>query len=108
MSSVIEFLVDQVFEQDNHLRIQGACNYGPIYKGDTFLLASKSEIDLTKILRQEEQNPPRLNVRKILLTVEKIITYHQEVDELPTGMSGELFVVGEGQEEIKPGDRIGI
>jgi len=35
------------------------------------------------------------------LKVTKIITYRREVTELPTGMSGELFLQGDGADQLR-------
>ena len=39
-----------------------------------------------------------LHLEDVTLCVEKIITYRREVKELPTAMTGELYVVGENTE----------
>ena len=82
--SNIEFLVHDVrFEQEVAL-ISGIVNKGEILEGTTFIFA-----------RQESTE-----VQNVHLVVSKIIAYRREIDSLPTGMSGELHLIGRGVDMV--------
>jgi len=82
--SNIEFLVHDVrFEQEIAL-VSGVVNKGEILDGSTFILARHGSNE----------------VQGVSLSVSKIIAYRREIDSLPTGMSGELHLIGTGADVI--------
>lgn len=87
MMSTVEFLIHDVHFDADVALVAGIVNKGEIPIGISFVsIRSKSE------------------ARAIQLAVEKIITYRREIDKLPTGMSGELHLKGEGADLLKKND----
>lgn len=79
--SSIEFLISASSSSGDGLVVQGVCNAGIIKLGSQFA-------ELIK-----ESDGQAISV-KPALQVSKIIAYRREIDELPTGMTGELHLSG--------------
>jgi hypothetical protein len=94
---ILEFLVDSVDSRNDEFVVTGLVNCGDIRLGSVFTLAFKwpsgSGSEGTRI-----EEP-----RNVHLAVVKIMAYRRELDGLPFGMTGELFLEGNGKEEIVAG-----
>ena len=89
--SDIEFLVYEVFpEQEGGWLVSGIVNKGAVTKGCTFVRARARSSEETAVH----------------LTVSKITSYRHEFDELPKGLSGGLYLVGDGADRLKGGDML--
>lgn len=100
MSNTIEFAVDSVSVEKNIYHIAGLCNSGSITLGSTFL-------KVYKYLRGKDENgfpvvKGKEFLRDIEVKVKRIRTYHRDIDELPQGMTGELWLEGEEGLQIQP------
>jgi hypothetical protein len=90
--SVIEFLVHDVRFEGGAAFVSGIVNKGAVATGSAFTL-----------VRTESAETSPVN-----LSVEAIVAYRRTIDELPTGMSGELKLVGEGSATLKKHDMLEI
>jgi hypothetical protein len=89
--SNIEFLVyDVVAEPGGGWLVSGIVNNGAVLKGCTFVRARARSSEETAVN----------------LTVSKIVSYRHEFDELPKGLSGGLYVVGEGAGRLRRNDML--
>ena len=88
--SEAEFLVRGVSSGADGVLVSGIVNKGSIVKGATFSL-----------LRMQDASE-----QKVELVVTKIVTYRREVTELPSGMSGDLYLAGFGIELIQDRDML--
>ena len=89
--SDIEFLVYKVFpEQEGVWLVGGIVNKGTVTKGCTFVRARARSSAGTAVH----------------LTVSKITSYRHEFDELPKGLGGDLYVVGDGADRLKQDDML--
>lgn len=106
---VKEFNVDNVIQLDDEYGVQGACNKGIIKIGDIFLVAYEYIIKNSVVgLRYEYENLGRSDIRQVKIQVIRIKAYNRELDELPQGMSGELYLKGEGGHLLKTRDNLGL
>jgi hypothetical protein len=88
--SEAEFLVRGVSSGGDGVLVSGIVNKGSIANGVTFSL-----------LRARDASE-----QKVELVVTKIVTYSREVTELPSGMSGDLYLDGFGIELIQGRDML--
>ncbi|MCU0546891.1 MAG: hypothetical protein MUE44_32795 [Oscillatoriaceae cyanobacterium Prado104] len=104
-----EFDVDNVVQLKDMYCVQGACNKGDIKLGDIFLVAYQH---ITKSGffegRYEYEVLGRSDVREIELQVIRIKAYNRDLDELSQGMSGELYLKGEGGDILRERDFLGL
>jgi hypothetical protein len=89
MSSV-EFLVHETHEEAGNLVVGGIVSKGDVAKGMIFTLVRAADS----------------GERRVELVVTKITAYRRELDELPKGVSGGLFLVGLGANLLKRHDKL--
>lgn len=85
-----EFFVHEARLEEGGALVSGIVNKGIVRRGDVCPAA-------------------RLETRAkqaVSLSIARIIAYRRELDELPTGMSGELRLVGKGADLIKRHDML--
>jgi hypothetical protein len=92
---MIEFLLDGYECDEDRVLARGIVSQGDIRLGSRFSSACP-----TAMCTQELKSSLPTNVAFI---VKKIVTYRQELDELPQGMTGELWLVGEGLQALGHG-----
>jgi hypothetical protein len=85
-----EFLVHDVRVEERDVLVSGIVNKGEIRRGDICCAARPEE--------QPEQ--------AVSLSIVRITAYRRELDELPTGMSGELQLIGKGANLLKEHDML--
>lgn len=85
--SSMEFLIYEVFHDGGGPRVSGIVNKGSVSLGAEFVAVRDGS---------GSSNPVKLKVSKI-------IAYRREITELPTGMSGELHVDGNGIGQLEGG-----
>ncbi|HEX8546705.1 MAG TPA: hypothetical protein VF691_07055 [Cytophagaceae bacterium] len=104
-----EFDVDNVIQLEDEYCVQGACNKGSIEIGDIFLVSYQYIIKKSVGgLRHEFENLGRTDIRDVKLQVIRIKVYNRDIDELHQGMSGELYLKGEGGHLLKTRDHLGL
>lgn len=86
----VQFLVHETHFEGNEFVVGGIVSLGTVIQGMTFTL-----------LRSEG-----LEMQEVRFLVRKILAYRHEFEELPKGISGALFLVGEGVENIKKHDKL--
>jgi len=92
-----EFDIDNITKLDGEYLITGACNKGCIGIGDIFLIASQNIIKISFAEgRYEFQDLQPPDIREVKLQVIRIKAHNHDMDELYQGMSGELYLKGEG------------
>ena len=101
MSKTIEFSVDSIsVEGENTYYVTGVCYEGSITIGSLF-----SEV-YKYIIEKDSKGLPLTKgkefVRNIRLQVKQIRAYRHTLEELPKGMSGELWLVGFGEVHLQP------
>lgn len=87
---IIEFLISEAIENEGGLIVRGVCNKGDIRVGAVF-----------SSLRNSDGLERELHFR-----VGKIIAYRREIDLLPMGMSGEIYLNGDNFSDIVHGDML--
>jgi hypothetical protein len=87
--SIVEFRVERVEERDGGIAAVGRVNRGVIEKSM-----------LLTVARYDREN----NRDASSLCVERITTYRRDVDKLPEGMTGEIFLSGSGDVILLAGD----
>jgi long-subunit fatty acid transport protein len=101
---MIEFAVLGAIEKTSMgWRLAGACYHGPIKIGDRFTVAYRYNV---KSRQNGEYESTKLQSRRIALRVEGIRAYQKALDELPSGMSGELLLRAEMEGDIASGEVI--
>ena len=107
MSETIEFYVDSIsVEGENIYYVTGVCDKGSIIIGSLF-----SEV-YKYIIGKDSKGFPFIKkrefVRNTRLQVKQIRAYRRALEELPKGMSGELWLIGIGEDEIhfQPGESL--
>ena len=83
--SNVEFLVHEVNYDEEGTRVSGIVNKGKVSLN-------------TKFLSLLDESGAAIHVA---LRVSRIIAYRREIGELPTGMSGELCVAGDGATQLE-------
>lgn len=86
-----EFEVDEVECVPNGILVRGAVNEGDLRLGEVFLWVTSN-----RSTRETERHTDK----NIQLKIESIITYSQNVDELYSGMTGEISLSGVGVEKV--------
>jgi hypothetical protein len=84
----VEFLVLGVQSDSKGAIVSGVVNKGKVNMGEIFSRA-KSEI------------AEGVDVK---LAINKIVTYQREINSLPIGMSGDLYITGTGLEALRHHD----
>jgi len=87
----IEFLISDASASPGEIVVRGICNQGCIGLSQSF-----SCVDVNA----EGPSYP------VNLVVSKIVAYRREIDELPSGMSGELHLSGSTLVQLKHGDML--
>lgn len=82
--SNVEFLIHEVQQDGEVTRVSGIVNKGKVSSSTAFVL-----------VRRESGA-----VSPVSLKVLSIVAYRRQIAELPTGMSGELQVIGDGVGEL--------
>jgi hypothetical protein len=93
---MIEFLVDTIRREINLTYVTGVVNAGIIRLGSAFNWVSGSPASAAERLETGGDI-------QVLLSVEGIVAYRRELDELHEGMTGQLRLSGEGAETISHG-----
>jgi hypothetical protein len=83
---MIEFLTETVEHRTGHVVVAGLVNAGVVRLGSVFTQATLPQADNAGC--------------EVRLTVSKIVAYRHELDELPTGMTGELHLQGTGADRL--------
>ena len=101
----MDFLVDNIYTTENGYRVTGGCNEGSVVVGSSFLkiyryIREPTSEGFLAIIGKEY-------IRDIKLQVKQIQAYRHSLDELYEGMSGELWLEGEGGEYIQKKDVLG-
>jgi len=99
----MEFLVDSVEEDGKVYCVRGACTQGSIEVGATFLQAYKK---IRRFFNNEYELIRTENHRAIALKVARIIAYRHVLDSLPQGMSGAVYLIGDGGDCISENDTL--
>ncbi|MEG4013261.1 MULTISPECIES: hypothetical protein [unclassified Microcoleus] len=106
---VKEFDVDNVTELEEKYCVQGACNKGIIKIGDIFLVSYQYIIKTSVFeARYEFEKFGRSDIREVKLQVIRIRAYGRDLDELHQGMTGELYLKGEGGDILRERDHLGL
>lgn len=98
----MKFFVDSIEREGEVYCAKGVCTQGSIEVGVTFLKVYKEIVN--KIALYEFELVGTENHRVVALRVEKIIAYRRSLDSLPQGMTGEIYLVGEGGDDIHEKD----
>ncbi|MGB3693390.1 MAG: hypothetical protein WA865_20670 [Spirulinaceae cyanobacterium] len=104
-----EFYVDSVVKLDAIYWISGSCDKGCIKTGDTF--SEAYQLTIKKSLPGEPyyfEITGRKDIRDIKLQVVNIRSYRRDFDQLHKGMTGELYLQGEGGNYLKERDKLGV
>ena len=100
MLNTIEFVVDSVSVERNIYHIAGVCNSNSIALGSTFLKVYKN------LIGKDAKGFPVVEgkefLRNIEVKVKRIRSYNRDLNELPQGMSGELWLEGKEGLKIQP------
>jgi hypothetical protein len=106
-----EFLIDQVvWSKDNILPgeyavLIGRCGGVPVRKGDVFHAAYRYK--LGRYPDEMGEEPVRLDDAAVRLEVAEIQAHNRSLDLLGQGMTGAVFVRGEGLDRLAPGGVVG-
>lgn len=82
--SNVEFLIHEVQQDDEGIRVSGIANKGKVSLNAEFV-SLRSEAGV--------ESP-------VSLKVSSIVAYRRQIAELPTGMSGELYLSGDGAGQL--------
>ncbi|WNZ24538.1 hypothetical protein HJG54_17885 [Leptolyngbya sp. NK1-12] len=99
----MEFLVDSIERDGEAYCVRGACTHGKIDIGTIF---SKAYKKIKRFSNNQVESIRTENHRVVSLRVEKIIAYRHSLDSLPQGMSGEIYLVGEGGYNLNTEDTL--
>jgi hypothetical protein len=86
--SDIEFLIHEVRTEAGVTFASGIVNKGKIPVGTAFTSVNQIES----------------GTHEVYLSVKRIVAYRREIDELPSGMSGELTLEGQGADLLRKHD----
>ena len=98
----MEFSIDRIFVEENLYHVTGACYSGSVTINSCFLqvyryLKGRDSEGFSITIGKEY-------IRDIKLQVKQIKAYGTVLDKLPEGMTGELWLTGEGGEHLQPRD----
>jgi hypothetical protein len=89
----MEFLIDSFQENNGEYHVMGICS------GDSIKLNGKFLKVYENLLGNSEDGSDviiaRKNIKNINLVIKEIKAYGHTLDELPSGMSGELVLIGD-------------
>lgn len=98
----MEFYVDSISIKDNVYYVTGVCDKGSVMIDTCFLQVYQY------ITERNSKGFPvttgKKYIRDIKLRVKQIEAYRSTLEELPEGMSGELWLTGEGGEHLQQKD----
>jgi hypothetical protein len=102
----VEFVVSGIVRGEEllgqpYLAIIGRCGTIPVRRGDHFRSAVR--VDEPEYPHGFEADPVELNRQEIDLAVRGVHSYGEERDQLDRGMTGTLFLTGEGIDRIELG-----
>jgi hypothetical protein len=89
----MRFSIDNFQVQDESYHVTGICCEGPIKIGSQFLKAYKNPTKRTE--KGEYEFLGREDIKDTKLLVKEITAYRRSLEELPTGMTGEMILTGE-------------
>jgi hypothetical protein len=89
----MEFLIDSFQENDGEYHVMGICSGGSIKLSSKFLKVYENLLGSSE--DGSDMIVARKNIKNINLVVKEIKAYGHTLDELPSGMSGELVLIGE-------------
>lgn len=95
---MIEFLTESAEQHKDLIVVTGLVNEGIVHVGSMFNLATTCLIQSGQAVPQGEGTN-----HEIQLAVTKIIAYRHVLEELPTGMTGELHLQGVGGNSVAAG-----
>jgi hypothetical protein len=103
----MEFQIDSVHELEGIYCVTGRCYQGSnkenfLKIGDRFLKVYKNILKATPEGYFEVAG--RENIRDVKLQIKEIKAYGHSLDELYSGMSGELYLIGEGGASLRNRD----
>jgi len=102
---VQEFDVDNVTQLESEYCVQGGCNKDPIKIGDIFLISYRKIIKHSVFeLRHKFEYLGISDIREVKLQVIRIKVFNKDLNELAQGMSGELYLKGEGGDLLRERD----
>ena len=98
----MEFALDSIVTEHNFYHVTGVCDSGSVLIDSYFLQVFRY------ITGRDSKGFPitigKEYIRDIRLKVKQIKAYRHILDELHEGMSGELWLVGEGGEHLQKRD----
>jgi hypothetical protein len=90
---MMKFVVDSAQVKNGDYHITGISCEGTIVVGGEFLKVYRNPIQ--KTVEGEYEFLGKEDIRDIKLTVKEIRAYGHSLEELPTGMTGEIVLAGE-------------
>jgi hypothetical protein len=104
----MEFLIDGIQEENGLYHVTGICSSDgeSIKIGDQFSRVYKKNLQLNS--EGDYEIIGKEYVREICLLVNEIKAYRHSLDELPSGMSGELILAGEEGIVLRKSETLGI
>jgi hypothetical protein len=96
-----EFVIYQIWaEGSDRALLYGRCSKGDISVGTVFGFVYDIVFD------SYETSGQNVNTRRVELTVDRIVAYGHELDELNEGITAELAVSGRGLEQLNSGSAL--
>lgn len=103
MDIKFDFFIDEILFEEDSCRVRGRCLEGSIFPGDIFNLSYKL---VTYRQGVDDFSYSRESLEPIELKVIEIVAYRRVIPELSGGMSGELKIIGLGQDKLRLKGRI--
>jgi hypothetical protein len=102
----MEFLIDDIQEENGSYHVTGICSGSPIKSGSEFIKVYKNILGTTSDGSDEVID--KQDIRDIHLIVKEIKAYRHTLDELPVGMSGELVLAGDQGIILEKSETLGV
>ncbi|MDJ0725345.1 MAG: hypothetical protein QNJ38_09560 [Prochloraceae cyanobacterium] len=100
----MKFIIYRVYEQEDGYLVTGICDGDSspencLKIGDIFLKAYKNIFEKTSLKLIETKD-----IRDLKLEVKKIVAYRHQLEELPLGMTAELYLTGDRTANLEEKD----
>lgn len=101
MNTDVVFLVGEVLQdkKGKQVFVGYPTEGGPVRVGDIFLQCYEIPRTLDDILNERPRAQPE-NLRRVALTVTAINSMRKLIEELPPGVTGALYLTGDGIEHV--------